>query len=94
MGSHQCEFLSDDRGHEQWQRCGEIHRNLLYVLYGSADPDAGTLGFLLENVSYNTLFPYALFFSLMAFLTMTQVRHGDVKAQKKESILENFDVDD
>ena len=50
--------------------------------------------FLLENVSYNTLFPYALFFSLMAFLTMTQVRHGDVKPQKKESILENFDVDD
>ena len=51
-------------------------------------------GFLLENVSYNTLFPYALFFSLMAFLTMTQVRHGDVKPKKKESILENFDVDD
>lgn len=51
-------------------------------------------GFLLENVSYNTLFPYALFFSLMAFLTLTQVRHGDVKPQKKESILENFDVDD
>lgn len=51
-------------------------------------------GFLLEKVSYNTLFPYALFFSLMAFLTMTQVRHGDVKPQKKESILENFDVDD
>lgn len=51
-------------------------------------------GFLLENVSYNTLFPYALFFSLMAFLTMTQVRHGDVKPQRKESILENFDVDD
>ncbi len=51
-------------------------------------------GFLLENVSYNTLFPYALFFSLMAFLTMTQVRHGDVKPQKKESILETFDVDD
>lgn len=50
--------------------------------------------FLLENVSYNTLFPYALFFSLMAFLTMTQVRHGDVKPKKKESILENFDVDD
>ena len=51
-------------------------------------------GFLLEKVSYNTLFPYVLFFSLMAFLTMTQVRHGDVKPQKKESILENFDVDD
>ncbi|MCH5342268.1 MAG: MFS transporter [Acetatifactor sp.] len=51
-------------------------------------------GFLLENVSYRTLFPYAAFFSLLAFLTMTQVRHGDVKPQKKESLLENFDVDD
>ena len=61
---------------------------------GGADPDPGIVRFLLEKVSYNTLFPYALFFSLMAFLTMTQVRHGDVKPQKKESILENFDVDD
>lgn len=51
-------------------------------------------GFLLENVSYRTLFPYAAVFSLLAFLTMTQVRHGDVKPQKKESLLENFDVDD
>lgn len=51
-------------------------------------------GFLLENVSYRTLFPYALVFSLLAFLTMTQVKHGDAKPGKKESILENFDVDD
>lgn len=51
-------------------------------------------GFLLEHVSYSTLFPYAMFFSLLAFLTMTQVRHGDVKPVKKESLLENFDVDD
>lgn len=51
-------------------------------------------GFLLENVSYRTLFPYALGFSLLAFLTMTQVRHGDVKPDKKKDILENFDVDD
>ena len=51
-------------------------------------------GFLLENVSYRTLFPYALIFSLLAFLTMTQVKHGDVKPQKKASMLENFDVDD
>ena len=40
-------------------------------------------GFLLENVSYKTLFPYALVFSLAAFLTMTQVRHGDVRPEKK-----------
>lgn len=51
-------------------------------------------GFLLENVSYQTLFPYALIFSLLAFLTMTQVKHGDVKPQKKASALEHFDVED
>lgn len=51
-------------------------------------------GFLLENVSYRTLFPYALVFALAAFLTMTQVRHGDVKPMKKKNILENFDVED
>lgn len=51
-------------------------------------------GFLLENVSYRTLFPYALVFALAAFLTMTQVRHGDVKPMKKQSILDNFDVED
>lgn len=51
-------------------------------------------GFLLENVSYRTLFPYAFVFSTLAFLTMTQVRHGDARPDKKKSILENFDVDD
>lgn len=51
-------------------------------------------GFLLEHVSYRTLFPYALIFSALAFVTMTQVRHGDVKPVKKDSMLEHFDVDD
>ncbi|MCM1190467.1 MAG: MFS transporter [bacterium] len=51
-------------------------------------------GFLLENVSYRTLFPYALIFALASFCTMSQVRHGDVKPPKKKSLLENFDVDD
>lgn len=51
-------------------------------------------GFLLENVAYTTLFPYALIFSLLAFCTMTQVKHGDVKPEQKESLLENFDVED
>lgn len=51
-------------------------------------------GFLLENVAYTTLFPYAFVFSVLAFVTMTQVRHGDVKAEKKASLLENFDVED
>lgn len=51
-------------------------------------------GFLLEKVSYRTLFPYAFVFAILAFCTMTQVRHGDVKPQKKASVLENFDVED
>lgn len=51
-------------------------------------------GFLLEYVSYRTLFPYAVVFSVLAFCTMTQVKHGDSKPEKKEHILENFDVDD
>ncbi len=51
-------------------------------------------GFLLENVSYKTLFPYALFFSAAAFMTMLQVHHGDARPDKKKSVLEHFDVDD
>lgn len=51
-------------------------------------------GFLLENVSYRTLFPYAFVFSVLAFITMIQVRHGDARPDKKKSLLENFDVDD
>ena len=51
-------------------------------------------GFLLEHVSYRTLFPYSLCFSILAFCTMCQVKHGDVKPQKKGDFLESFDVDD
>lgn len=51
-------------------------------------------GVLLENVSYGTLFPYAFVFTALAFFTMTQVKHGDVRAEKKESLLEHFDVED
>ena len=51
-------------------------------------------GFLLENVSYRTLFPYAFLFSMLAFVTMIQVHHGDSRPEKKKDMLENFDVDD
>lgn len=51
-------------------------------------------GFLLEKVSYRTLFPYALVFSLLALVMMTQVHHGDARPDKKKSMLEHFDVDD
>lgn len=51
-------------------------------------------GLLLQYVSYNTLFPYAIFFTICAMCTMSQVKHGDVKPLQRKSLLENFDVED
>ena len=51
-------------------------------------------GALLRYVSYSTLFPYAMFFTLCAMFTMSRVKHGDSKPLPKKSVLENFDVDD
>ncbi len=51
-------------------------------------------GYLFKHFSYSVLFPYAVVFTALAFLTMLMVKHGDVKAEKKASLLENFDVDD
>ena len=50
-------------------------------------------GFLLENVSYHTLFPYAALAVLASFITMGFVRHGDNKVEAKKG-LEAFDVGD
>ena len=38
-------------------------------------------GFLLKNVNYKILFIYATVFSFLSFLTMINVKHGDVKAE-------------
>lgn len=51
-------------------------------------------GALLQYVSYNTLFPYAIFFTACAIFTMSQVKHGDAKPVQKKSMLDNFDLDD
>lgn len=51
-------------------------------------------GVLLQKISYSTLFPYSCFFSVLAFLTMLFVKHGDSKPVSKKSVLESFDVDD
>lgn len=50
-------------------------------------------GILLEKVSYRTLFPYSIVFSLLSLGTMMFVHHGDSKPIKKSS-LEHFDIDD
>ena len=50
-------------------------------------------GWLLRNVSYLALFPYAAFFVFASFLTMGFVRHGDNKVPAKKG-LEAYDVED
>ena len=51
-------------------------------------------GAFLEHVGYWTLFPYATVFSVLAFLTMLMVKHGDSKPLPAKNKLEAFDVDD
>lgn len=53
-------------------------------------------GFLIDNLGlgYSVLFPYAVLFSVLSFITMSFVKHGDVKTEKKASLLENFDIED
>lgn len=53
-------------------------------------------GFLIDRLGmgYSVLFPYAVLFSALSFLTMLFVRHGDTKPAAKASLLENFDVEE
>ncbi len=53
-------------------------------------------GWLIDNLGlgYKILFPYAVLFSALSFVTMCFVKHGDSKPQKKGSALESFDVGD
>ena len=50
-------------------------------------------GWLLENVAYKALFPYAAFFVFCSFLTMGFVRHGDNKVEARKG-LDAFDIED
>ena len=51
-------------------------------------------GFLLSNVSYKALFPYASVFVAFSFITMCFVKHGDSKPENNKKFLDNFDVED
>ncbi len=53
-------------------------------------------GLLIDNLGlgYSVLFPYAVLFSTLSFITMSFVKHGDSKPAKRKSVLENFDVED
>lgn len=50
-------------------------------------------GWLLENIGYKALFPYAAIAVALAFVTMSFVKHGDNKIEAKRG-LEAFDLDD
>ena len=48
-------------------------------------------GFFLEHIGYWTLFPYAALFTIIAFVTMLQVKHGDSKPNMPKSGVEAFE---
>ena len=51
-------------------------------------------GYLMRNVSYTALFPYAAVFVAMSFVTMLFVKHGDNKPEAKKGIEAFEDMDD
>ena len=51
-------------------------------------------GFLMRNVSYKVLFPYASLFVLASFVTMTMVKHGDAAPEAKHGIEAFEDMED
>lgn len=51
-------------------------------------------GYFMEHVSYRTLFPYAVIFSLLSLCTMLFVKHGDSKPPAPEKKLEHFGAGD
>ena len=50
-------------------------------------------GWLLRNIDYKALFPYAAIFVFASFITMGFVKHGDNKVEAKKG-LAAFDVED
>ena len=53
-------------------------------------------GLLIDHLpmGYSVLFPYAVLFSALSFVTMLFVKHGDAKPAQKASLLEHLDTDD
>lgn len=51
-------------------------------------------GFLLRNVGYKILFPYASAFVMLSFVTMLMVKHGDVAPEAKKGLAAFEDMDD
>lgn len=48
-------------------------------------------GFLLEHVSYRTLFPYAAGFTVLGIIVTMKVKHGDSIPEDKKNFMEYLD---
>ena len=51
-------------------------------------------GFLMRNVSYKVLFPYAAVFVALSFVTMLNVKHGDAAPEVKKGLEAFEDMED
>ena len=51
-------------------------------------------GYLMRNISYTVLFPYAAVFVALSFVTMIFVKHGDNKPEAKKGLDAFEDMDD
>lgn len=49
-------------------------------------------GYLLEHISYRTLFPYAAAFALLGLLAMANVHHGECKPERKQGLWQYLDT--
>lgn len=70
------------------------YTGIYYTFSMAAQIVTPILSGLLLDISYLTLFPYAVVFSLASFLTMLFVKHGDSIPMKKSSVLKHYDVED
>ena len=48
----------------------------------------------MDKIGRIVLFPYAAVMVVISLITFLFVKHGDVKPEAKESLLEHFDVED
>lgn len=74
-----------------WQMYDNI---ILLILKNTFHMKETMTGVVMASDNVLALFPYTVFFTVLAFICMTQVKHGDAKPAQKKSLLENFDVED
>lgn len=94
LGVHQRQFLSHGGGDGSGADVGKYTGMYYFFSMGAQVFTPIFSGVLLEHISYRTLVSLRGGVFAAVLYTMLFVRHGDVKPQKKASVLENFDVDD